>query len=585
MDRKSILGFVLIFIIIMLLPFYYRLISPQPETGQVASPESHALPTKTTTGTADSAAIIKNTTPRLPSFDAAQETILTIESELYKITLSSLGGGTIKSILLKQYFRSLDNDTDYVQLVPAVNAHPLLIKYVDLNGDSVTVTNHFTVIAQPDLLPRHYQLAANDSLTLTFLLRDQQQTLIQRSLTFYGNRYLINQHLDLTGIRSQIANDQFDLSWEGGLTYTEKMIKDEALYTKAHAYTGGDIENLDVKAGKSSQSKFVGATSWSAIRTKYFTVAFIPAKPALGFKLTGYTYPLAGREYQKVFNMYLTLPADQPVVTQLYFGPLDFSNLKSFNIDLENIMNFGASIIRPISKFFLWSFIELHRLIPNYGWGLIIFSILIKIILTPLTNISTRSMKEMQHIQPQIMALREKYASDPQKLNAETMRLYREHGVNPMGGCLPLLLQLPILWALFIVFRTTIELRHAHFIFWIRDLSAPDTIFTLPFSIPLYGNQVNVLPILMVISQIIQQKLSGATANQQQKLSMWLMTIFFFFLFNQFPAGLNLYYTLFNILAILQQKYFPPKPKPKKPRKSTKELLRQLQQRNRRRFK
>jgi YidC/Oxa1 family membrane protein insertase len=223
----------------------------------------------------------------------------------------------------------------------------------------------------------------------------------------------------------------------------------------------------------------------------------------------------------------------------------------------------------------------MHLFIPNYGWVLIIFSVLLKIVLTPLTNSSTRSMKEMQNIQPQLNALQEKYASDPQRLNNERLKLMREHGVNPMGGCLPLLLQMPILWALFIVFRTTIELRQAPFIFWITDLSAPDTIFTLPFSIPIYGSQVNVLPFIMAISQLVQQKISGASGGKQQKVMMYFMTIFFFFLFNQFPSGLNLYYTLYNILSIIQQKYFPPKPKPKKPRKTNSQRLRQYQTRMR----
>ena len=138
------------------------------------------------------------------------------------------------------------------------------------------------------------------------------------------------------------------------------------------------------------------------------------------------------------------------------------------------------------------------------------------------------------------------------------MKLYKERGVNPLGGCLPMLLQMPLLFALFVVFRTTIELRAEPFVWWIKDLSAPDTIFDLPFTIPIYGSQVAVLPMLMVVSMFIQQKLmSGGIQQPQQKTMQYFMTGFFFLIFNSFPSGLNLYYTLFNVLTIAQQKFVP----------------------------
>jgi YidC/Oxa1 family membrane protein insertase len=161
-------------------------------------------------------------------------------------------------------------------------------------------------------------------------------------------------------------------------------------------------------------------------------------------------------------------------------------------------------------------------------------------------------MKEMSKIQPLILELKEKYKGDPQRLNKATMELYKEHGVNPLGGCIPLLLQLPLLAALFIVFRSTIQLRGASFIpGWIDDLSRPDTLFTLPFSLPLYGNQFNLLPILMTVATIIQSKMT--MQDPKQKSMIYIMPIVMLFFFNTFPSGLNLYYTLFNVWTILQQ--------------------------------
>jgi len=182
---------------------------------------------------------------------------------------------------------------------------------------------------------------------------------------------------------------------------------------------------------------------------------------------------------------------------------------------------------------------------------------LIKIIVHPLTRKSYVSMQKMQTLQPKLNELKEKYGKDPQRLNKETMKLYKESGINPLSGCLPTLLQLPLLWAIFIVFRNTIELRDAAFIWWIKDLSAPDTILKLPFSIPFYGDLVNILPLFMGVTMFIQQKMT--MKDPKQKAMIYFMPIFLTLLFNSFPSGLNLYYALFNLFSILQQKYFPPK--------------------------
>jgi YidC/Oxa1 family membrane protein insertase len=225
-------------------------------------------------------------------------------------------------------------------------------------------------------------------------------------------------------------------------------------------------------------------------------------------------------------------------------------------------MDFGWAFIRPISKAVLFSLKKMHEYIPNYGFVLILFSICVKLLVFPLTKKSYQSTAAMQLIQPEVAAIKEKHSSNPQKVNQLTMQLYKDKGVNPLGGCLPMMLQMPLLFALFIVFRTTIELRMEPFVWWIKDLSSPDIIFNLPFTIPIYGAHVAVLPMLMVVSMFIQQRMmSGGAAQQpQQKTMQYFMTAFFFLMFNSFPSGLNLYYTLFNVLTILQQKLIPTNP-------------------------
>jgi YidC/Oxa1 family membrane protein insertase len=242
---------------------------------------------------------------------------------------------------------------------------------------------------------------------------------------------------------------------------------------------------------------------------------------------------------------------------RIYMGPLDYSVLSDYENGLTDlIMNHGwyERTFRPISLLILRVFKFFQLFIPNYGIVIILFSIVVKIVVYPLTKKSYKSMKEMSRVQPLLTEIREKYKSDPQRLNKETMKLYKEHGINPLGGCLPMLLQLPLLGALFIVFRSTIQLRGASFIpGWIDDLSSADTIFTLPFSLPLYGDQFNILPILMAGTMMFQSKMT--MQDPKQKAMVYLMPIFMLLIFNQFPSGLNLYYTMFNVLTIFQQKF------------------------------
>ncbi|MBT7617641.1 MAG: membrane protein insertase YidC, partial [Calditrichaeota bacterium] len=191
----------------------------------------------------------------------------------------------------------------------------------------------------------------------------------------------------------------------------------------------------------------------------------------------------------------------------------------------------------------------------NYGICIIIFSILVKLVIWPLTRKSYQSMAAMGKLKPEMDALRAKYKDDAQKLNKEIMALYKTNKVNPMGGCLPMLLQMPLLYALFIVFRATIEFRGAPFMLWINDLSRPDIVMELPFSLPLYGAHIALLPLVMGITSFLQSK--STITDPNQKMMVYGMPIFMTLIFNQFPSGLTLYYTLFNVWTLVQQKITP----------------------------
>ncbi|KKL59372.1 hypothetical protein LCGC14_2215990, partial [marine sediment metagenome] len=200
----------------------------------------------------------------------------------------------------------------------------------------------------------------------------------------------------------------------------------------------------------------------------------------------------------------------------------------------------------PISLLLLKLFKWFYRIIPNYGVAIILITLLTKVILLPFTQKSFTHMRAMQAIQPKINALREKHKDNPQELNKHMMRLYREHKVNPLGGCFPMLLQMPIFFALFGLLYTSIDLRGAGFIWWIKDLSLPDTVGYVAGKYP-----INILPILMGITTVIQQKMT--TVDPKQAKMMMLMPVFMTFIFYNFPSGLVLYWSVTNVLTIGQQ--------------------------------
>ncbi len=513
--------------------------------------------------------------------EKAEESLITIDTPLYHATVSSRGP-SIQSWTLKKY---MGPDSLPFQMIHEKYGNASLA--LPIQGDTLKLASfvfHSNASRSKFILDEAHPVAE-----LPFELDLGDGKIVEQTLRFYYDKYSFDMDVKLEGLEKIVDGFAYGVDWDGSLNSSERYLTEDMHYTKAYALTANDIEEFDVKNKKikiGGQDDWI--IKWTAVRTKYFTVAVIPTSQAgNGVKFLGRTEEIAPKTLFKKYSVELHMPylrRSQEDHFTVYIGPLQYSIVKSYHVQLERMMNFGWKIIRPISKLVLWCLTKLFIVIPNYGFVIIIFSILVKLVLFPLTKKSYQSMKEMQKLQPEMTKLREKYKDDPQKLNAEMMKLYREYGVNPVGGCLPMLLQMPLLYALFIVFRTTIELRGAPFIFWIKDLSAPDTIFNLPFKLPLYGSGVNVLPIIMGLTMFFQQKMT--MKDPKQKAMVYFMPIFFTLLFNNFPSGLTLYYTLFNIFSVFQQKMIPEekhlekgkpaaKKKSKRP-KSRLELMRQM---------
>ena len=550
MDRNTLLAFFLIALVLLLTPKYMEIFSPQKTLAE------NELTDLASENQADSLSTFSNkpssrSEPKtflVLDKNDYEQTLTEIETNLYTAQISSYNGGSIQSFLLKDF---LNPDSLQVNTIAQNKRNNLKVDIQDLNGDQIALDGNWVLISEPS------RLNPDSNNLLKYSLEIFPNKKIVKSLSFFPDSYAIHIEFDFSEIKDMIYRD-IRFSWNGGLATTEKDSVDDKTYFKTVVYQGKELEEFKVKENQRESKKLIGSTDWGAIRTKYFVSALIPNTPeSIRFvELVG--------EYrnQEEYSLSFVFDYFQETSFTLYLGPLEYEKVKALDVELDEIMDFGWSFIRPISKAVLFSLKRMHDYIPNYGVVLIVFSILVKVLVFPLTKKSYQSTSAMQEIQPEVNKLREKYKNNPQKLNQATMQLYKTKGVNPLGGCLPMLLQMPLLLALFQVFRTTIELRNEPFIWWIKDLSSPDVIVNLPFTIPLYGSHIAFLPILMALSTYAQQKMmSGSIQQPQQKMMQNFMMVFFFLIFNNFPSGLNLYYTLFNILTIAQQKLLPSRPK------------------------
>jgi len=570
MDKKSLLAIALITVIIIFLPTYYDMVGvedpPTPDEGkQVNQQEQNESKPEVIKQQVNSETKTQKETVPAPTETILEEKsgLITEEPEsektfeiitpLVEAKISSKGGGNFINWRLMQYNTweekqvSIINEEFQNGLRMSFQAESG--EYVDLNQYNFNVDND----------GQEFRLSDDETKSLRFYINFGEST-IEKIYTFYGNAYHIDVQIKISNATNLLLNNEYQFGWTNGLPSNEVNVVEDYTYSEAYAWMGGETENYELDSeGEADKEDFNGTIDWVAVRMKYFLAAVVPEN----VRTNGVSFSGEGVKSEKTvlrkYNVYLNSETETNDVNhnyQVYMGPMDYSVLSEYdnNVD-ELIMNHGwyESTFRLISLFILSIFNFFKTFIPNYGVIIILFSIIVKIVVYPLTKKSYRSMKEMGKLQPLMAELKEKYKGDPQRYQKETMKLYKEHKVNPMGGCLPMLLQLPLLGALFIVFRSTIQLRGASFIpGWVDDLSRGDTLFTLPINLPMYGDQFNLLPILMAVSMIFQSKMT--MKDPKQKAMVYIMPIFLLLLFNQFPSGLNLYYTMFNVLTIIQQK-------------------------------
>ncbi len=566
MDRNSFIGLLLIFVIVTVWfsePYQrvmygdeaYEEMLRQDSTAQNAVSDSLSSTTETVTKT-QSSSVPAFIGEEMTSPDSAEQTFL-LSTPLYKIELSNIAGGTVKNFRLFNFKRSIDPNAKPVNLINKKLSYFDNLNFIlkTKSGQAVDLKSYaFT----PELSYDEKTIGGEDSIKIVYTaLIPELETKVSKVLTFYANKY----DFGITLKASDSVFNSYDIVWKSGIANTEPNFDENMAFNFVYHSNAEESDHETVSDDEILNENYAGEITWGAIRSKFFALVLSPIGSNFDNLLTtGYTKDVGEKVHQKIYGLKGTGEFSGKADFMIYFGPIKLEILESYEIGLENLMDLGWWIVKPVTLFLLWFFTFLHGYISNYGIVILVFATLIKLVLYPLTHKSFESMEKMSRLQPEIQKLKEKYPDDQAKQSQETFKLYQKHGANPLGSCLPTVLQFPILIALYNVFRSTIDLRGEPFFGWITDLSQPDTIYQLPFIIPFYGDGVNILPILMAATMFLQSSMT--VVDPKQKAMIYVMPVFMLVIFNNFPSGLTWYYFLFNILSIAQQ-YWIKRNKPK----------------------
>lgn len=456
-------------------------------------------------------------------------------------------GAAITSFRLKDYNDSVGENAAMLELVPGIiPGGTALINFKDsrLGGLQKAL---FTADSSSDKVA-----VSTENQSVAFSWVGENGTEVIKTFTFSPGKYLIDLDVAIINRSTDAIEEQMAVELLGAAPQ-----KTSYAFEGPSAYINGELEQIKIKSIE-KQNTYTGNIEWIALQDRYFLTSLLTDVKTDGRLVLGASKEVLTSQY--VHPAIQIEPGQQVTLKhQLYFGPKKMDLLKAAGKGLGNLIDFGMFDI--LAKPCLQFMNMIYSVVPNYGLAIILITIIIKIILWPLGSKSYKSMSEMKRVQPLIAEIKEKYKDDKKKQNEETMGLYKTYKINPMGGCLPMVVQIPVFFALYRMLYEAIELRHAPFIGWINDLSAPDRLFDFGFSIPFmeppYG--VPVLTLIMGATMFLQQKMSPPMGDPAQAKMMMLMPIVFTFIFINFSSGLVLYWLVNNVLSISQQYYIQKK--------------------------
>ena len=532
MEQRTVLATALALAVLL---GYYAFFTPAPPPPP-AEREKEERQEVTEEATAPVAAEPLAKAPRIsgPLRRAEREEQITLETDLLSVTLSNRGGG-VRSWQLKRYEERVGL-VDLVGAVPEEGA-PLPLAASIQGGEGIM--GLYRIVERPSGSP-----TAPQRVVMEF--QEASGLLLEKTIILHPGRYLADVQIRLKNKGPVATGAPLRLQWGPGFRVEAKNSAAEP--ASPAAWIDGKLVHPNAEEADRDLTQ-PGTVGWTALQDRYFAAALIPVAPdALSFAAKDAEgRPLVGLLYPETT---IAPGGEKMVEMQLYAGPKEIKRLREAGHNLRDLVNLGWFDFLAWPALYFLQF--LNGFIGNYGVAIIMITVIQKIVFYPLAQKSHKSMQAMQALQPKMQAIKEKYKNNPQKINQETMDLYKKQGVNPVSGCLPMLIQIPIFIALYNALSSSVELWHAPFALWISDLSAPDTLFSIPIAGDAFP--VRALALIMGISMFIQQKMTPVGMDPRQaKMMLYMMPVMFTFIFWGMPSGLVLYWLVNNVLQIGHQ--------------------------------
>ena len=559
MDRNTIIGLILIGALLMTWSYFF---SPNPQNN-ISTQNSDTLKLKTENPTfLDTIKTQKNIEEKWDSAYAAQFGVfqkffegqiktVVVHTDLYEIHFSNKGG--IPTKILSKKYKTYEG-----------NPLPLLDNH-EKNQFNYQFMHNQMIIKTQDLFfePSLNELTVNGKnqkeLTFTAKIDDNKSLILKYIL--YGDSYHFDHEIITIGLGNEIKNNYLELVWKTHLPRTEKSKEKMLPETSIYYLYNNEVDYLDAAATEPQNFKEQGKFKWISYKSQFFSTAIIAGKEEFEF-INIQSSILPDSHHTKLLSSSLQIPyrhaPKESFSMRIFSGPNDITLLKSYDLNLEKQISLGWGLFRAVTTWLIipaFNFFE--NFTSNYGIVILLLALFIKLLISPLTYKSHLSMAKMKIVNslPEIKAIEEKYKEDPTKLQQAKMEFYGKVGVSPFSGCLPMLLQIPILLSMFYFFPSAIQLRQEAFL-WADDLSTYDSILDFGFSIPFYGNHVSLFTLLMTISTIaytyMQQKAQGDTGPKELKYMGYIFPIIFLGILNNYSAGLSWYYFVMNMLTMGQ---------------------------------
>lgn len=548
-DRNTIIGFVILALLFMGF-FYYtnqqQAAFQKEKALQDSIANAHKPKPNAVAAQKDTAAlpVASNDTA---FHQGAAERLDSMENGLIKIVFSSKGGQP-RRVELKN-FKAPDSNDVRLAATDFDRISYKLVTGANKTDDIVNFNfNAGQVVRNPD-----------SSQTLTYQLPAANGAMVEHQFTLRPNNYMVDFNIHINGVPQLLTNNTLYLNWQNRAMQLQKDLTYERQQSQIGYRVSGDYDHSS--ALTSNSQEFTKPVNWVAVKQQFFNTTLIAKNNFTSGNIV-WTAPVATDQKTVVeanasFTIRLTESPNANIPLAVYYGPTDYNTLKQYGNDMESMVNLGSGIFSFVKYINRWIVIPIFglfsKLTPNFGIAILLLTLFIRLVISPLTYSSYLSGAKMKVLRPEIDQLKVKYNGDQQQISVEQMRLFREAGVNPLGGCIPALLQIPIFFALYSFFNSSVALRGQSFL-WAKDLSQYDSIVDLPFKIPLYGDHVSLFTITAVITSFLislySMSMTPDQGNPVLKYMPYFFPIILLFIFNKLPSGLTWYYTVSNLITL-----------------------------------